>query len=236
MATCRDLVALITLVSDVAWEWSGESGVHSMASSGLQRGKCGWQQGIVVLLGLVCMASSAEAQSIDTPALEIAVGYQNQHGQDLSGGWGRNLHGLVVSAGRPVNDRLSLVGEVGIARFRDSDVYYGAEGQLVTYVGGVRFGSRRPRVAWFVHALVGAIQGNLQEQSRVSPDEPFRFHGPPFTDRLGVIQLGVGADIRLATRVAARITAETLTGFDSMGAGLVGGRVTAGIVVGIGRR
>ena len=116
-------------------------------NSGLQRGKCGWQQGIVVLLGLVCMASSAEAQSINTPALEIAVGYQNLHGE-----WGRSLHGLVVSAGRPVNDRLSLVGEVGIARLRYSDVYFVEEGQLLTYVGGVRFGSRRPRVAWFVHA------------------------------------------------------------------------------------
>ena len=201
-----------------------------MASSGLQRGS-GWQQGIVVLLGLVCMASSAEAQSIDTPALEIAVGYQNLHGD-----WGRSLHGWVVSAGRPVNDRLSLVGEVGIARLRYSDVYFVEEGQLLTYVGGVRFAWRRPRVAWFVHALVGAIQSNDQQQFRVSPDEPFLFLGPPFTERLGVIQLGGGADIRLATRVAARITAETLTAFDYQGTGFVGGRVTAGVVVGIGRR
>ena len=201
-----------------------------MASSGLQRGRRGWQQGIVVLLGLVCMASSAEAQSIDTPALEIAVGYQNLHGE-----WGRSLHGWVVSAGRPVNDRLSLVGEVGIARLRYSDVYFVEEGQLLTYVGGVRFAWHRPRVAWFVNALVGAIQFNEQEQYRVSPDEPFRVLRP-FTERLGVIQLGGGADIRLATRVAARITAETLSAVGYEGAGFVGGRVTAGVVVGIGRR
>ena len=204
--------------------------VHSMASSGLQRGKRGWQQGIVVLLGLLCMASSAEAQSIDTPALEIAVGYQNLHGE-----WNRSLNGWVVSAGRPVNDRLSLVGEVGIARLRYSDVNFVQEGQLLTYVGGVRFAWRRPRVAWFVNVLVGGMHSHEQQQHRLFLDEPLRFFRPS-TERLGVIQLGGGVDIRLATRVAARITAETLSAFGYQGAGFVGGRVTTGIVVGIGRR
>lgn len=192
--------------------------------SGRRQGRAvGWLGTITVLLGVVGMASSAEAQSIETPVLEIAVGYQNFQRDSVTG-----FHGWVVSAARPVNDYLAIVGDVGAARSRDDDFYpYVEEEQWYTFAGGVRFAWRRPRVTTFVDGLVGAAITNMQFHShRVST----------FNERFGLIQYGGGADIRITGRVAARVTGKVLLLVSGAGDTVARLRLTAGVVVGIGRR
>ena len=134
-----------------------------------------------------------------------------------------------MSAARPVNDRVAIVGEVGDARSRVDEFYpYVEEEQWYTFAGGVRFVWRRPRVTTFVDGLVGAAIG---EQ---------RFYHPPgfssHDERFSLIQYGGGGDIRITQRVAARVTAKVLLLVSGAGetVGLL--RFTAGVVVGIGRR
>ena len=189
--------------------------------SGRRQGRAvGWLGTITVLLGVVGMASSAEAQSVETPALEIAVDYQNFQRDSVY--W---FHGWVVSAARPVNDYLAIVGEVGDARSREEyylyDEFYPyvAEYQWSTFAGGVRFAWRRPRVTTFMDALVGAAMIGTSATEETN----------------GLIQYGGGADIRITGRVAARVAAKVLVVVDSSGAG-ARLRLTAGVVVGIGRR
>ena len=189
--------------------------------SGRRQGRAvGWLGTITVLLGVVGMASSAEAQSVETPALEIAVDYQNFQRDSVY--W---FHGWVVSAARPVNDYLTIVGEVGDARSREEYTLYGefyphvAEYQWSTFAGGVRFAWRRPRVTTFMDALVGAA---MIEASRTKETN-------------GLIQYGGGADIRITRRIAARVAAKLLLVVESSAAA-ARLRFTAGVVMGIGRR
>ena len=193
--------------------------------SGRRQGRAvGWLGTITVLLGVVGMASSAEAQSVETPALEIAVDYQNFQRDSVSG-----FHGWVVSAARPVNDYLAIVGEVGDARGGDDEFYpYVEEDQWYTFAGGVRLAWRRPRVTTFVDGLVGAAITNMHfhRGRRVSTHN----------ERLGLIQYGGGADIRITGRVAARVTGKALLLVSGTGGTAFRLRLTAGVVVSIGRR
>ena len=196
--------------------------------SGRRQGRTAGLLGtIAVLLAVVGIASSAEAQSVETPALEIAVDYQNFQRDTVY--W---FHGWVVSAARPVNDYLAIVGEVGDARSREEfhlyDEFYPyvAEYQWYTFAGGVRFAWRRPRVTTFMDALVGAVMINEQFHS---------FGIRTYSESNGLIQYGGGADIRITGRVAARVAAKVLLVVDASGAA-ARLRLTAGVVVGIGRR
>ena len=102
---------------------------------------------------------------------------------------------------------------------------YVEEHQWYTFAGGVRFAWRRPRVTSFMDALVGAHVVNQ------------RFQRTTYSESNGLIQYGGGADIRITRRIAARVAAKLLVVVDGSGGGVAARlRLTAGVVVGIGRR
>ena len=133
-------------------------------------------RGIAAVSLSAATVSAAEAQSVETPALEIGIDYQTFQRDTVN-----RFHGWVVSAARPVNDYLAIVGEVGDARGGDDQYYpYVEEDEWYTFAGGVRFLWRRPRVTTFVDGLVGAaiINQQFHHRHRVST----------FNETLGLIQ------------------------------------------------
>ena len=166
------------------------------------------------------MVSFAEAQAIQAPALEIAVGYRNLPPYS---------HGWFASAARPLSDRSAIVGEVGYARYSEGGRPRARlEHLLYTFLGGVRFARRSPRVTPFVEALTGV----LKTTTRRHPGDTYIFYGQ---QHFIVLQVGAGADIQIGRRAAVRIGIRLHTPLSSSGMypGLL---FTAGYVVGIGSR
>ena len=169
-----------------------------------------------------------DAHALDVPSVEVAGGYQGFTSLSrlpFPRGW-------FVSVGRPLNKRVTVVGEVADAYFRDvTPMIFVDEKHYRTYLAGVRYAWPGQRVVPFVQALGGA--GAFSSREEALYEEPPRTIA--FSERYAAHQLTGGVDLQITKRIAARIAASSLTLYQ----GFYGGsilRFSTGVAVGIGSR
>ncbi len=192
-----------------------------------------WLITAMCLFGIL-PASVATAQTLSTPAFEIAAGWHTVNTPDTA------PQGWLVSAARPFGDRWAIVVDVGNLSFSRSPIAYRVEeNRWHTFSGGIRHAWRRPRVTPFVAAQGGFVM--LRSSSTYyDPYRPVEL--PPlypqtveYTDYAGLFQATAGIDIRLASRLSARVSASALNLYtDSIGTSFL--KLTAGMVIGLGSR
>ena len=138
--------------------------------------------------------------------------------------------GWFVSVGGTRNGRVTVVGEIADAYFRDvTPMIFVDEEHWYTYLAGVRYAWPGQRVVPFVQALGGALVLRSRQEAL--------YEEPPRTRRDGsrhfAYQLSGGIDILIAKRLAARFSAQRLT-LHSDGVGVDIVRFSTGIVVRLG--
>ena len=168
----------------------------------------------------------SDAQTLDAPLLEIAGGYQgfsNLSRLPYPRGW-------FVSLGRPLNEQLSVVGEIADANFlEETPMIFVEEEHQRTYLAGIRYAWPGQRIIPFVQALGGMGVFSRREDALYEEPQHTRIH----TDRYIAHQFTGGVDIAIARRLAARFTASNLTIYE-YGAGVNILRFSSGLVVRIG--
>ena len=178
--------------------------------------------------GAVLRVPPPDAQAPGAPSFEVAGGYQGFTGLSrlpFPRGW-------FVSVGRPLNERVTVVGEVADAYFRDvTPTIFVDEEHWYTYMAGVRYAWPGQRVVPFVQALGGAGSFTSREEAlyEMSPRVQTR------TERYLAHQLTGGVDVRITRRTAARFAATSLTLYQGGVSGTVL-RYSTGLVVRIGNR
>ena len=146
----------------------------------------------------------SDASAFDAPVVEVAAGYQ---GFDVSRlpvprGW-------FVSVGRPVNERVTVVGEIAAVYFRDvTPMILVDERHWYTYLAGVRYAWPGQRVVPFVQALGGTLVFSLLREEALYEEPPRTLN---FGDRYLAYQLSGGVDILITRHLAARFSAKRLT-------------------------
>lgn len=172
--------------------------------------------------------SPHDAEVRDAPLVEVAVGYQGFTSLSRP----PSPRGWFVSVGHPLNERVTVVGEVADAYFRDvTPMIFVDEQHYHTYLAGVRYAWPGQRVIPFVQALGGAGAFSSREEGLY--EEPPRILA--YSERYVAHQLTGGVDLQITKRVAARIAASSLTLYQ----GFYGGNVlrfSTGVAVGIGSR
>ena len=169
-----------------------------------------------------------DTQALHAPSVEIAGGYQGFTSLSrlpFPRGW-------FVSVGRPLNERVTVVGEVADAFFRDvTPTIFVDEEHWYTYLGGVRYAWPGQRVVPFVQALGGA--------GVVSSREETLYREPPTiwerSYRYVALQFTGGVDILIVRRISARFTASNLTLYEGAGGSSVL-RFSTGVVIRLGSR
>ena len=168
----------------------------------------------------------SDAYAFDAPFVEVAAGYQsftNVRRLPTPRGW-------FVSVGGPVNERVTVVGEIADAYSRNvRPMIFVGEQHWYTYLGGVRYAWPGQRAVPFVQALGGA--GVLSTREEALYEEPPRAHR--YGSHHLAYELSGGVDILVVRRLAARFSAERLTLYeDGVGVGFL--RFSTGVVVRIG--
>ena len=209
---------------------------HSFTMAGMLR---------FAMLSLILLGGASRAFAQHTPSVEISGGYQLLSPADDDDETGTLDQGWYAEGTYNANHVVSFVGQVARnsesleASFSDEGVTVNARAtaRLYTLLAGVRFSDRRgARAVWFGHALVGNVL--LSGRATVTgteggvPIEEVHFNAT--TSNLGV-QLGGGVNLGVSTRIAIRLGADSLRVFgeDASSTAL---RVTAGVVVPVGRR
>ena len=191
-----------------------------------------------VLLGLLLIAVAVPATAQDVPRTEFSAGWKLLHAMDvfldadetLPAGWYADIAGNV-------NDTIAIVGEVAGAykSFEDSITELGvrvnvtADVKLHTFMGGIRFSQRNPRVVPFGQVLFGVAHGSANiEGSATVLGRRVTVSESESSNEFG-FDAGGGVSINLTDRVGLRVTGSYLrVGADDGGNGL---RFGAGIVV-----
>lgn len=168
------------------------------------------------------------APTLHASYLEVAGGYQGftaLRRLPVPRGW-------LVSVGRPLNERVTVVGEVADAFFRDvTPMIFVDEQHWQTYLAGVRYSWPGHRVVPFVQVLGGAGAFSVQETA-LYDDPP---HERAYGYRFAAHQFTGGVDVLLMRRIAARFAANSLTFYEG-GVGVNVLRFSSGVAVGIGNR
>lgn len=165
----------------------------------------------------------SDAQVLDAPSTEVALGYQgftNLRRRPFPRGW-------FVSVGRSLDERVTVVGEVADAYYRDvTPMIFVDEQHWYTYLAGVRYAWPVQRVVPFAQALGGAAVLSSREEALY--EEPPRTR--TYSYSYGALQLTGGVDILVTRHVAARFAASSLILFrDYVGANVL--RFSTGVVV-----
>gem|GEM_PF-4914816 len=168
------------------------------------------------------------AMAFQGPYLELAGGYQGLTAL-------RRLpfpRGWLVSVGRPLNERVTVVGEVADAFYRDvTPGVFIDEQHWYTYLAGVRYGWPGQRVVPFVQVLGGG--GAITTRETALYEDPR--HENAYGYRFLAHQLTGGIDILIMKRLAARLAVNSLT-FYADGVGVNVLRFSTGIALGVGSR
>lgn len=168
----------------------------------------------------------SDAQALGAPSTEVALGYQglaNLRRRPFPRGW-------FVSLGRSLNERVTVVGEVADAYYRDvTPMIFVDEQHWYTYLAGVRYAWPGQRVIPFAQALGGVAVLSSREEALY--EEPPRTR--TYSYSYGALQLTGGVDLLVTRRIAARFAASSLTLFrDRVGANVL--RFSTGVVFRIG--
>ena len=172
--------------------------------------------------------SPPEYQALDVPLVEVAGGYQGFTSLPRP----PSPRGWFVSVGRPLNERVTVVGEVADAYFRDvTPMIFVDEEHYRTYLAGVRYAWPGQRVIPFVQALGGA--GVFSSREEALYEEPPRTLA--YSRRYVAHQFTGGLDLLIAKRIAARFAFSSLTLYEGFAGGNIL-RFSTGVAVGIGNR
>lgn len=178
--------------------------------------------------GAVLSVPPPDARASGAPSFEVAGGYQGFTSLPrlpFPRGW-------FVSVGRPLNERVTVVGEVADAYFRDvTPSIFVDEKHWYTYMAGVRYAWPGQRVVPFVQALGGA--GTFTSRQEALYEMPP--HVRTRTERYVAHQLAGGVDVPITRRTAARFAASSLTLYQGGVSGTIL-RYSTGLVVRIGSR
>ncbi len=172
---------------------------------------------LITLMAVVLTAPTASAQ---TPAGEIAGGYEFMRDWDV----GTNFPtGFWVSGGGYVHNNLSIVGEFSRNSTTKEAGFVAADLSVTTYMAGVRVSRREGPATSFAQFLVGGATGG----ATVSV---FGFSESDSTTAFA-IQSGGGIDIHVAENTAVRFAADYryVDGPSQF-------RIVTGLVVGFGER
>ena len=170
----------------------------------------------------------SDAHARDAPLVELAGGYQgftNLRRRPFPRGW-------FVSVGRSFNERVTVVGEVADAYFRDvTPMIFVDEQHWYTYLAGVRYAWRGQRLIPFVQALGGAGVFNSREEALY--EEPPRTFTSSHSH--AALQVTGGVDVLIVKHMAARFAANSLSLYGS-GESVRILRFSTGVVFTIGSR
>lgn len=144
------------------------------------------------------LAATVVVAAQDVPAIEIGAGYSALRDNDIDHWFGT---GVTVDIGVNVTDWLAVAGE---GSYHSTSIDWGfgdVDLSVSTFMGGMRFLTRRGGVSPFVQALVGVARQS--------------FNG--ISMNAFAVQPGAGVDVFVTRKVAVRLQGDFRSIYDSEG-------------------
>jgi hypothetical protein len=185
----------------------------------------GFSLAVITAMGLALPCALVPAQAQDLPAVTVAGGLVRVVDEDVT------LDGFFVEGEHRVSPRFSIVGQAHRATTSNGGSFSMIDWTDLFAGGGLRFTMRPHRVVQpHVHALAGMYR--VSSDVRVANPRPGFSPTLSNVDRYAAFVFGAGLNVMPSPRIGFR------AGFDLqvLPGALPTGRLTAGVVVPIGRR
>ena len=170
---------------------------------------------LVLVVLMFCFSATAQ----DTPKVELFGGYSYA---------GSGSNGFDASIAANVNEWFGLVGDVGGQYTRLDDQGFTEKIRAHSFLFGPKFSVRRKRAVPFVHALFGVSKLKTETNE----------FGPllSFSDTSFAMALGGGVDVKVNDRLAIRVVQIDYLRTNFFGESQNKGRISAGIVLRLGKK